>query len=122
MRATGNARVEARDWNGDGRADLLVSATQGGLLRAHTLTKLYLNRGGTWDVQKADQTFELDGGWTATDFVDLDADGKLDFVEVRLSSRLLDLVEILLTRSIDPDLALLPPTQQGNPLRPQSSL
>ena len=36
VRATGSARVEARDWNGDGRADLLVSATRGGLLHAPT--------------------------------------------------------------------------------------
>jgi len=104
VRATGTARIEARDWSGDGRADLLVSTTQGGLLRAHTLTTLHVNRGGTWDVQKADQTFEMDGGWAATAFEDLDGDTQLDFIEVRLSLRTLELVEILLTRSIDPEL------------------
>ena len=90
--------------------------TQGGLLRAHTLTTLHVNRGGTWDVQKADQTFEMDGGWTATDFLDLDGDGKLDFIEVRLSSRLLELVEILLTRSIDPELRVYR-ARAGDPSR-----
>jgi len=104
VRATGSARVEARDWNGDGRADLLVSATQGGLLHAHTRTTLHVNRAGTWDVSKADQSFEVDGGWAATAFEDLDGDAKLDFVEVRLSLQTLELVEILLTRSIDPEL------------------
>ncbi|HEY8154845.1 MAG TPA: VCBS repeat-containing protein [Myxococcota bacterium] len=104
VRATGTARVEARDWNGDGRADLLVSATQGGLLRAQTRTTLHVNRGGTWDVQKADQTFEVDGGWAATSFEDFDADAKLEFAEVRLSLQTLELVEILLTRTIDPQL------------------
>jgi hypothetical protein len=64
-------------------------------------------------VKKPDQTFEMDGGWTATDFLDLDADGKLDFLEVRLSSRLLDLVEILLTRSIDPELRVYRAGQQS---------
>jgi hypothetical protein len=112
VRATGNARVGVRDFSGDGRADLLVSVTQGGLLRAHTLTRLHLNRGGTWNVQKPDQTFELDGGWTATDFLDFDADGKLDFFEVTLSSRLLDLVAILLTRSIDPELRVYRAAQE----------
>jgi len=104
VRATGSARVEARDWNGDGRADLLVSATHGGILHAQTRTTLHVNRGGTWDVQKADQTFEVDGGWAATAFEDLDGDAKLDFVEVRLSLQTLQLIELLLTRSIDPEL------------------
>ena len=111
VRATGTARVEARDWNGDGRADLLVSATQGGLLHAQTRTTLHVNRGGTWDTQKADQTFEVDGGWAATSFEDLDGDAKLDFVEVRLSLQTLELVEILLTRSIDPELRVYRPAQ-----------
>jgi len=114
VRATGSARVEARDWNGDGRADLLVSLTRGGLLRAHTKTTLHLNRGGTWDVQKADQSFEFDGGWAATSFEDVDGDAKLEFVEVRLSLQTLELVEILLTRSIDPQLRVYRPAQ-GSP-------
>jgi hypothetical protein len=104
VRATGTARVEARDWNGDGRADLLVSATQGGLLQAQTRTTLHVNRGGTWDVSKADQTFEVDGGWAATSFEDFDGDARLEFAEVRLSLQTLELVEILLTRTIDPEL------------------
>ena len=111
VRATGSARVEARDWNGDGRADLLVSVTRGGLLHAHTRTTLHVNRGGTWDVQKADQSFEFDGGWAATSFEDVDGDAKLEFIDVRLSLRTLELVEILLTRSIDPQLRIYRPAQ-----------
>jgi FG-GAP-like repeat len=111
VRATGVARVEARDWNGDGRVDLLVSATQGGLLHAQTRTTLHVNRGGTWDVQKADQTFQVDGGWAGTAFEDVDGDAKLDFVEVRLSLQTLELVKILLTRSIDPELRVYRPAQ-----------
>jgi hypothetical protein len=106
VRATGSARVDARDWNGDGRADLLVSTTKGGLLRAETRTTLHVNRGGTWDVQKADQTFDVEGGWAATTFEDVDGDAKLEFIEVRLSLQTLELVELLLTRSIDPELRL----------------
>ena len=109
VRATGSARVEVRDWNGDGRADLLSSTTRGGLLSANTKTTLHVNRAGTWDVQKADQTFQFDGGWAATSFDDLDGDGKLEFVEVRLSLKTLELVEILLTRSIDPQLRVYRP-------------
>lgn len=121
VRASGNARVEARDWTGDGRADLLVSVTQGGLLRAHTLTKLHVNRGGTWEVEKADQTFEMNDGWAASDFLDLDGDGRLDFIEVRISSRILDLVEMLLTRSIDPELRAYRGAQE-TPFDPKPAL
>jgi hypothetical protein len=121
VRASGNARVEARDWSGDGRADLLVSVTQGGLLRAHTATRLHVNRGGSWDVQKADQSFEMDDGWAATDFLDLDGDGRLDFIEVRISARLLDLVEMLLTRSIDPELRVYRSAQES-PFDPKPAL
>lgn len=112
VRASGNARVEVRDWSGDGRADLLVSVTQGGLLRAHTVTTLHVNRGGRWEVEKADQSFEMADGWSSTDFQDLDGDGQLDFIEVRLSFRILDLVEILLTRSIDPELRVYRSAQE----------
>lgn len=104
VRATGSARVEARDWNGDGRADLLVTTTQGGLLNAHTQTSLHVNRGGTWSPQKPDQTFDVESGWAATAFEDVDGDAKLEFIELRLSLKTLELVELLLTRSIDPEL------------------
>jgi hypothetical protein len=113
VRATGSARVEARDWNGDGRADLLVSTSKGGLLRAHTRITLHLNRGGTWDVQKADQTFDFANGWAATAFEDVDGDAKLEFIEVRLSLQTLELVELLLTRSIDPELRVYRHAQEA---------
>jgi len=111
VRATGSARVEARDWNGDGRADLLVAYTRGGVFNARTRTTLHVNRGGSWDVQKPDQTFEIDGGWAATSFQDFDGDGRLEFVEARLSLATLQIVEILLTRSIDPKLLVRRPAQ-----------
>jgi hypothetical protein len=111
VRATGSARVEARDWNGDGRADLLVAYTRGGLLNAQTQITLHANRAGTWNVRQADQSFEIEGGWAATSFEDLDGDAKLEFVEVQLSLQTLELVEILLTRSIDPKLLIHRPAR-----------
>jgi hypothetical protein len=65
-----------------------------------------VNRGGTWNVAKADQTFDVEGAWAATSFEDLDGDGKLEFVEARLSLQTLELVEILITRAIDPELRI----------------
>jgi len=113
VRATGSARAEVRDWNGDGRADLLVAYTRGGLLNARTRTTLHLNRAGSWDVQKPDQTFDVEGGWAATSFEDVDGDARIEFIEVRLSLATLELVEILLTRSIDPQLLIRRPAQGG---------
>ena len=111
VRATGAARVDVRDWNGDGRADLLVAYTRGGLLNAQTNTTLHVNRAGSWNLKQADQSFAIDGGWAATSFEDVDGDAKLEFVEVRLSLQTLELVEILLTRSIDPTLVIHRPAQ-----------
>ncbi len=113
VRASGSASAEARDWNGDGRADLLVCVVRGGILHANTKITLHLNRGGSWDVQKADQTFEFDGGWGATSLLDVDGDGKLELIEVRLSLQILSLVEVLLTRSIDPVLRIHRPAAAG---------
>jgi hypothetical protein len=121
VRATGSARVDARDWNGDGLADLLVAYTRGGLLNATTRTTLHLNRAGSWDVQKPDQTFDVEGGWAATSFEDVDGDARLEFIEVRLSLQTLELVEILLTRSIDPQLLIRRPAQ-GSPFDPEPAI
>jgi hypothetical protein len=109
VRATGAARADVRDWNGDGLADLVVSTTRGGLMHARTKTTLHVNRGGRWDVTHADQTYDVDGGWAATSFEDVDGDGRLEFVEARLSLHTLELVEILITRAIDPELRVYRP-------------
>jgi hypothetical protein len=106
VRASGAARVFARDWNGDGRADLLVASTRGGILRAHGKATLHVNRGGTWNLQKSDQTFDEPAAWSAFDFEDLDADGRPEIVEARLPLGILDFVKVLLTRSVDAELRI----------------
>jgi hypothetical protein len=101
VRNQGGARVDARDWDGDGRADLLVSQSSGGLLRAVTRTRLHRNRDGRWDLTRPDQVFENEGGVTIDELVDLDTDGRPELLRVFLPLGLIDLAEILLQRSVD---------------------
>lgn len=106
VRNSGGARVEARDWTGDGRADLLVSHTGGGLLRAATHTRLHHNRGGVWNLAEPDQVFESQGGFTVDELLDLDRDGRPELVRLFTPLGLVDLAEVLLQRAIDVDAAV----------------
>jgi hypothetical protein len=98
---SGSVRIDSRDLNGDGRVDLLVSQSAEGLFRARSETRFHLNRGGTWDLAAPDQSFRLSGGFSTGQLIDLDGDGRLEFIEVRIPLGVLELVEMLVTRSID---------------------
>jgi hypothetical protein len=106
VRNTGGARVDTRDWNGDGRADLLVAHTSGGLLRTVTRTRLHLNRGGTWNLAEPDQVFENHGGLAFDELLDLDRDGRPELVRLFTPLGLVDVAEILLQRALDVDAAV----------------
>jgi hypothetical protein len=106
VRNTGGARVDLGDWNGDGRADLLVSYASGGLLRATTQTRLYLDRDGTWNLARPDQVFENSGGVSLDQLVDVDGDGRPELMRAFAAFGVLDLVKLFLQRSIDFDGAL----------------
>jgi hypothetical protein len=101
VRNQGGARVDVRDWNGDGRADLLVSHTSGGILRAVTRTRLHEGREGGWNLARPDQVFESRGGVSVDELVDLDGDGRPELVRAFLSLGILDLAEVFLQRSLD---------------------
>jgi len=106
VRNSGSVRVDVRDWDGDGRADLLVAHASGGLLRAVTRTRLHRNRGGRWDLAAPDQVFERSGGVEVDELVDLDGDGRPDLLRAFLPLGLLDLARLFVQRSIQVDAAL----------------
>jgi len=109
IRGTGTVRVEARDLNGDRRVDLLVTYTTGGFLAPRSETTFHLNRGGSWDLARPDQTLTSENGWNAFQLVDVDGDGRLELIEARMPLSILELVEVLLTRAIDVEVSVYPP-------------
>lgn len=113
VRNTGSVRSELRDLNGDGRADLLVSHTSGGLLRAANRTRIHLNRDGGFDLDRPDQVFERSGGVAADELVDLDGDGRPEWLRVFLRFGLLQMAELFLQRRVDLDAALHRPGESG---------
>ena len=106
IRNSGSVRIDVRDLNGDDRVDLLVSHTAEGLFRARSETRFHLNRGGTWDLAAPDQTFDVSGEFSTAQLIDLDGDGRLEFVAVRIPLGVLELIEMLVTRSIDAEIAI----------------
>jgi hypothetical protein len=101
IRGSGNVRVVPQDLDDDGRVDLMVIATTGGLLDTRTETTFHLNRKGSWDLERADQRLVVEGAWTTLQILDVDGDGHLELVEARVPLSILQMVEVLLTRSVD---------------------
>jgi hypothetical protein len=106
IRGSGSVRGEARDVSGDGKLDLLVSNVAGGLTDAKSQTRLYLNRDGAWDLANPDFVSDGDAGWGADQLIDLDNDGKAELMHVSIPFSVLELVEALVTRSVDAEVAV----------------
>lgn len=101
VRNSGGVRVDVRDHDGDGRADLLISHASGGVLRAVTRTRLYRNRDGAFTLDAPDQEFERSGGVVLDELIDLDADGRPDLLRMFLPLGLLDLARLFVQRSLE---------------------
>ena len=100
VRGNGAVRVAASDLNGDDQLDLLISHLSGSVFDAAFRTSVHLNRAGVWNLEEPDQVFETEG-WETDELVDLDGDGKLELVRVRLDLSVLEIIEALVTRSLD---------------------
>ena len=100
VRGNGAVRVAASDLNGDDQLDLLISHLSGSVFDAAFRTSVHLNRAGVWNLEEPDQVFETEG-WGTDELVDLDGDGKLELVRVRLDLSVLEIIEALVTRSLD---------------------
>ena len=113
LRGSGAVRVQVSDANTDGKPDLLVSYLSGGVLDPRTLSSLHLNQDGGWDLQTPDQSFEAERSWTSDWLSDMDADGRSEWVRVSISLSLPELVEMLLTRSLDAKVEVYRPDPAG---------
>ncbi|MCX5739647.1 MAG: VCBS repeat-containing protein [Proteobacteria bacterium] len=101
VRNSGSVRCDLRDFDGDGRADLLVSHASGGLTRAMNRTRIHLNRDGNFDLANPDQVFERQGGVVADELVDLDGDGRPEWLRVFMPFGLLQIAEVFVRRTVD---------------------
>ena len=101
IRGSGAVRGDARDVSGDGKLDLMISYMAGGITDAKSETRIYLNRDGVWDVANPDFVSDGGAGWGADQLVDIDKDGRPELLHVALPFSVLELVEALVTRSVD---------------------
>ena len=108
IRGSGLVRTRAEDFDGDGRTDLVITYTAGGLLHARARTTLHRNRGGTWDLAHPDQELGCESCFLIYDLVDLDGDGRVELLEARIPLGILSMVETLLTRAIDAHARVFP--------------
>lgn len=113
IRGSGNVRMASDDFDGDGRADLVVTSTTGGLLSALTETTFHINREGTWNLQKPDVTFSTEGSWSSLQLLDLDGDGRPELIEAKIALTVLEIVEFLLQRSIDVEVSYFHSGEDG---------
>ncbi len=113
IRGSGSVRVEVADLNGDRRADLLLSHASEGLLDARSETTLHYNREGEWNLVRPDRRFVTEGGFSTESLADLDRDGLPELISIRIPLGVFELAEILLTRSVDANVAIRTATLEG---------
>ena len=106
IRGSGSVVTTARDIDGDGRLDLMVTHIEGGFSDATTTTNIYFNRDGSWNLAKPDDRFVSKGTVASDLLVDLGQDGKLELVRIELKFSLFEIVELLLTKEIDPQVSV----------------
>ena len=106
IRGSGSVRSIARDVDGDGLVDLLISQTSGGITDAHATSSIFFNRDGAWNLDSPDAVFDSEKAVTADQLIDLDGNGSLELVHYNIPITVLELVEIFVTRAIDAHLEI----------------
>jgi len=109
IRNSGSVRVAPHDFDGDGRVDLMISSTAGSVFGGTTELSLHRNVGGTWDLDRPDQRFEAEGGFSSHELLDLDGDGRVELLSVQVPTGVLEIVEMLITRAVDVQVKIYQP-------------
>jgi len=102
-------RIIARDLDGDGRADLLVHRTSGTLLRSHSVTAVYRNRGD--GVRLEDPPWLLldeSDALSSADAIDLDGDGRAELVSSKIAFGIVQVARALALRRVEIELRVFP--------------
>ena len=108
IRGSGGITADGRDFNGDGLMDLLVSHVAGSFRDATTTTTAYLNRGGDWDRKNPVGVFVSKHALAGDLLVDLDQDGLPELLRTEIPMSVLELVEVIVTGSIDAKVSIHP--------------
>jgi hypothetical protein len=106
IRSSGRVRIGASDVNGDHRVDLLISHSSGSLTDARSKTTIHLNRGGDWDLGRPDRSWSSQAAWASDQLVDLDGDGRDELLRTEIPITVLEVVELLVQRSIDANVSI----------------
>jgi hypothetical protein len=114
---TTGTRTLARDVDGDGLGDLLVDAGAGTIIGSHHLTQVYRNRGRGVSLEGGpDMTLVMDTGMASIRLVDLDGDGRLDFLQSSLRFGIGQVWRMLTSRSTRVTLATYTPSDAADAL------
>lgn len=100
-RGSGSVVTIARDVNGNGLLDLVVTQTEGTFSDTVTTTYFYRNHDGRWDLTRPDEKFVSKGTFSSDLLLDIDGDSAYELVRIKFKFSVLEVVEILLTRKID---------------------
>jgi hypothetical protein len=106
IRGSGGVTADARDVDGDGVLDLLVSHTQGSVRDATTTTYLFMNKNGAWNIDKPDQSLGPRSTVGSNAVYDLNGDGNMELVMAEVSFSLFEFIELLLSQEIDATLTV----------------
>ena len=109
IRGSGNVRLMASDFDGDGLVDLMLTSTTGGLMKARSETTVHLNRDGSWNLDVADRSSVIEAAWSTLQIVDIDGDGRPELIEGRMALSVLELVELLVTQEFDIEISIYRP-------------
>jgi hypothetical protein len=101
VRGAGGASAQAADMDADGKLDLLVSHLSGGLANAQLEARLHLSAAGPWDPAHPTTTLRTEAALGSDTLLDLDGDGRLELLRLSMPFSVLEVVEALVTRSVD---------------------
>lgn len=106
IRGTGGVACEFRDFNADGVLDLLISHVEGGITDATTTTYVFVNRDGRWHLDTPDGKFTSRNALASNVLVDIDRDGTLELLRIKIKFSLFEFIELLVTREVDAEIAI----------------
>lgn len=114
IRGSGGVVTTPRDFDGDGRLDLMISHVEGSFTDATTSTYLFRNRDGGWNLDEPDDTFISEGAFGSDLLFDVDQDNRLELVRLQFKFSLLEFIEIFLSSEVDSRLTVHRLTEDGH--------